>query len=173
LGGIVLAGRALGRRGGGPLDRFFGLTGAGTLAGGFALFAVLWAAAPFPPSQPLASVHFFPDGRVRFETPDGRRLERPGSLQGEFVELRVRTAVVSWPLFHVRQTLPLSVGAEPLAAPWVERLAVSGARTMTVEAPHRLRVALREESLFGRPGTAYVLRESSDGTGLLLVLQTP
>jgi hypothetical protein len=163
----------LGRHGGGILERAFGVTGAGSLAGFFALFAGLWAVAPFPPSKPLASVWLFPDGRVRFETPDGRRLERPGTLQGEIVELRVKTASVSWPLFQIRQTVPLSVGAEPLAVPWVGRMLTSGARTMISDAPHRPHVVLREESLFGHPGTTYILRESSDGLGLMLEPQAP
>ncbi len=170
LGGTVLAGRALGRKGGGFIERVFSLAGAGSLAGLFSLFAALTIAAPFSPSMPLAVVHLLPNGQVRIETSAGLRVNLPGTLQeGGSVEFRVKSAFLSWPLLHVRQTIPLFVGEEPLADQWTQDLLAVGARRLTNDGPHRLRVALKEDVLYGKPGGSYIIREAMDGAGLVLV----
>ena len=169
LGGTVLAGRALGRDGGGLVGRIFSLTGAGSLAGFFALFAALAVVAPFSPSMPLAVVHLLPNGEVRFETSGGLRLNLAGTLQEGKVEFHVRSAFLSWPLFHVRQTVPLYVGTEPLADRWTQELLSAGARRLTKDDPYRLRVALKEDVLFEKPGGPYLVRDAADGAGLVLV----
>ncbi len=168
LAAIVLAGQALGRGAGGLAARAAQSLAVGALAGFVLLFSVLWAAAPFPPSQPLGRVHFFSDGRVHMETGGGAVVEARGRLQGETAEVRIRSAFLSWPLFQVRQSVPLALGETPLAEPWVVDALEKGARRFTTDAPHLLRVALREDTLFGRPGVPFVLRESADGAGLVL-----
>ena len=173
LGSVVWAGRALRRRGGGPTDRLLALAGTIALAGFFAFSAALWAAAPYPPSKPIALIRLFPDGRILFDVPGGLKAEPRGILRDGAVEFRVRSAFLSWPLLHVRQTVPLAVNDAPLAKPWQRRLLSAGARRLTADAPHRFRVALREDVLFGRPGVPYVLRPAADGVGFVLTSAEP
>jgi hypothetical protein len=169
---VVLGGLALGRGGGDLLSRGVLALAAGTLSGLALLFGVLWAAAPFPPFKPLATVRLFPDGRVRLETPGGAAVEAPGQLKEGVVEFRLRSAFLSWPLMQVRQTVPVSLGGQALTDPWVADLLDKGARRFAGDAPQRPRVSLREDSLFAAPGGPYVLREPADGAGTL-VLEAP
>lgn len=165
---VVLLGRAA-AAGAGLLARGALLMAAGTLAGLTLLGVVLWAAAPYPPSHPIASVRLFPDGRVRYEASDGRVLERSGALQENAVEFHVQSAFLSWPLMHVRQTYPLSIGNESIVEPWVQNWLKAAARKRTADGPHQLRVALRGDTLFAPPGGPYHMREAQDGAGLVLV----
>jgi hypothetical protein len=142
---------------------------AAAMGGGALLCGVLWTAAPYPPSRPLATVRLQADGRVALEMPDGRRLDRPGALQENAVEFRVRSAFVSWPMLGIRQTFPLSIGGEPVLDGRSTRFWEGGARRWTADGPHRLRVAIREDTLFAPAGGPYSLREASDGAGLVLV----
>jgi hypothetical protein len=173
LGSVVWAGRALRRRGGGPTDRLLALAGSIALAGFFAFSAALWAAAPYPPSKPLALIRLFPDGRILFDVPGGLKAEPRGILRDGAVELRVRSAFISWPLLQIRQTVPLAVNNESLAKSWLRKLLSEGARRLTSDTPQRPRVALREDVLFGRPGVSYVLRPAADGVGFVLIPAEP
>ena len=114
-------------------------------------------------------VSLTPAGRVHYTTSDGRSFERSGALQENAVEFHVESAFISWPMMHVRQTYPLSIGNESIVEPWVQRLLKDAARRRTADGPHRLRVALRGDTLFAAPGGPYHLREAQDGAGLVLV----
>jgi len=134
LGSVVWAGRALRRRGGGPTDRLLALAGTIALAGFFAFSAALWAAAPYPPSKPIALIRLFPDGRILFDVPGGLKAEPRGSPG--------RRRRVSRPLgvpFLAASPRPPdgSPGRErrPLAKPWQRRLLSAGARRLTADAP--------------------------------------
>jgi hypothetical protein len=165
---VVSAGAALGRRGGGLVTRGVLLLAAGTFGAFLLGFSALWAAAPFPPLSPLASVSLFPDGRVLVKTAEGRVAEGRGELRDGVVSFRLRCASLSWPLLHVKQVLPLSLGNRPLQEGWIAGFLESGARKYTSDAPHVLHVALRDDILFQPPGGPYVLRESTDNGGLIL-----
>jgi hypothetical protein len=174
LAGVLVAGRALGRHGGGPLPRAALLAGVVALAGFTALFTTLWAAAPYPPDKPLGVVHLFPDGRIRFmPAGGGDPIDVSGRREESVVAFQLRYAAVSWPLLQVRQSVPLTLAGHPLAPVWMERLAQDSAHRWVRDEPYRLRVVLLEQTFFAPPGGPYHLREPLQGNGLALIPATP
>ena len=93
---VLLSGAAA--RGAGFLTRGVLLLAAGAVGGLSLLSVVLWAAAPYPPSHPMATVRLTPAGRVHYTTSDGRSFERSGALQENAVEFHVESAFISWPM---------------------------------------------------------------------------
>jgi hypothetical protein len=168
LAGLYYLRRALAWKLGSPVARFTDLAAAGFLGGLFLVLWVVWAAAPFTPGQPLATVAVTPDGVIRIEAVREKRAQSTLNPDTGAVTVPVSYARWTWPLFQIDQTFVIKVGTQPVVTWMGGRIVKRLAGVLTSDEPQRPRLVVLRQVLEAAPPGRYTIDKARTGEGLVL-----
>ncbi|MBL0058508.1 MAG: zinc finger Ran-binding domain-containing family 2 protein [Elusimicrobia bacterium] len=160
--------RALAWKLGSPVARFTDLAAAGCLGGAFLVFWILWAAAPFGPGKPLASLSVTPDGVIRVLSAREKRCQSTVNPESAAVIVPVSYARWTWPLLQIDQTFVIKVGTQPVVTWMGGRIVQRLAGVLSSDEPQRPRLVVLRQVLEAAPPGRYNIDKARTGDGLVL-----
>ncbi len=155
------------------MARVTDLLSSAALGGFFAGLWVLWAAAPYTPGQPLATVSVTPDAVFRLHAYRERRGQSTLNPDTGGVVLPVQYAHLSWPLLSIDQTFVVKVATQPAVSWMAGRCVRKLSPRLSADSPHRPRLVLLRQTLEAVPPGTYGIYPAYSGEGLTLRSQDP
>jgi hypothetical protein len=146
---------------------------AGVAATGFFLAAsFLWAAAPFPPNKPLATLQALTNGQIQLVDSGGHVTKATAIPQPGRLQFSVQCATFSWPLLQIDQTFITRLAGRPAMEPWLVSLLTRAALAAQKEGMYWPRLVLLDQTFVAVPGHSYVLYRPASKVGLALKEQS-